>query len=150
MWLGSAKKASINDATSVATTTLGMMAKNFPRTPVIRRSGRKAAQVVAVDAATGHITSSVPRMAARRRESPPSTCRCTFSIITIASSTTMPTESVSAKSESRLMVMPICCITIIPPARATGMPIAAISPLRKPMKSQRMPSTSTRPMPAFE
>ncbi|MCZ7686870.1 MAG: hypothetical protein M5U28_52245 [Sandaracinaceae bacterium] len=74
-WPGSTKNASSSEAQSAATITLGMIAKNFPSTPVIRRSGRKAAQVVAVEAATGQSTSMLPTMAARRRGMPACTCR---------------------------------------------------------------------------
>ncbi|MCZ7686871.1 MAG: hypothetical protein M5U28_52250 [Sandaracinaceae bacterium] len=68
----------------------------------------------------------------------------------IASSTMTPSERISASSDSRFSVMPSTCITRTPPARATGMPSAAISPLRNPTNAQRMASTSTSPMAAFE
>ncbi len=76
MWLGKMKKASISDATSEAMTTLGMIAKNFPSTPVIiSSSGRNAATVVMVELTTGQKTSAEPTIAACRRGLPSSMCR---------------------------------------------------------------------------
>ena len=51
--------ASMRDAVSAATMTFGMIAKNSPSTPVMRRRGRNAEHVVAVEATTGQNTSIV-------------------------------------------------------------------------------------------
>ncbi len=47
------------------------------------------------------------------------------------------------------MVIPIQCIAISAPARATGSPRAAIAALRPPTKNQSSASTSTRPVAAL-
>ena len=87
-------------------TTTGTTARNFPMIPSPQISGRNAATVVLTLPKTGHMTSRAPRTEASTALSPWLYRRKTFSPMTMASSTTMPSAMIMPKSESILMVKP--------------------------------------------
>ncbi len=74
--------------------------------PETKSIGSNAATTVRVATMVGLPTSATASMAAcrRGRSSPMPQCRAMFSITTMASSTRMPMEKISAKSETRLSV----------------------------------------------
>ena len=77
-----------------------------PVLPVMKARGTKTAISVAVVAMTAKPISRAPSNEARRGGCPSSMRRCTFSISTMASSTTMPMASTMASSVSTLMEAP--------------------------------------------
>ena len=74
--------------------------------PETNSIGSSAATTVSVATMVGLPTSATASIAAcrRSRPSPIPQCRAMFSITTMASSTRMPIEKISAKSETRLRV----------------------------------------------
>ena len=64
-----------SDAIRQTITVFGRMAKNSPEVPVMRSSGKNAAQDVLTAETTGQSTSSAPLTIASRRSSPSSTLR---------------------------------------------------------------------------
>ena len=107
-----------------------------PIRPDTKAIGSSAAITVKVARMVGPPTSLTAAGIASRSERPPSAiCRWMFSTTTIASSTRMPIEKISANSETRLMVKPIAhdankvsarvMTTALPTTTASRQPIAS-------------------------
>ena len=119
---------------------------NWPMMPVQKRSGAKAATVVAVDAATAPATSLVPSIAAVIRSAPSSMCRKTFSTMTIALSTNIPSAMISAKSTIMFRVIPKASMKRNASSIESGMARATKNEFRTPMKKSSTPTTRSRPV----
>ena len=78
---------------------MGRLRITLPIIPVPESSGQKAATVVRTAKITGRPSSVAPSTAALRGLKPSSRFRKIFSPMTMASSTTMPSTIISAKSE---------------------------------------------------
>ena len=97
----------------------------------------------------GPTSSRAAWMAASKGVLPMWRWRSTFSTITIASSTTRPTESTMARRVSRLMVKPAASIKNTAPTREMGMATTGIStersePRKRKITTTTMSSVSTR------
>ncbi len=99
-----------------------------------------------MDAATAPATSLVPSMDAVFRSAPSSTCRYTFSTITIALSTSMPRAMISAKSTIMFSVIPKKEMKTNARSIESGMASATKKELRTPMKKSSTPTTRSRPV----
>ena len=75
---------------------------------------------------------------------PPRRCRSMFSTITIASSTTSPTESTMARSVRRLIVKPAICMRNTAPMSEIGMATTGMITARKEPRKRKITSTTMR------
>ncbi len=80
--------------------------KNFPMTPFMKTTGMKIAMIAIVAERAANVILPVPSRAAVTRSFPSSKGRKMFSMTMIASSTTMPTASPSARSVKAFSVNP--------------------------------------------
>ena len=142
---GRIRRASNNDAKSAIETTLGNTFRNLPIIPSIIRSGIKAATVVKTAAITGHMTSEAPLTAASFGSIPSSMFLWTFSITTIASSTTIPSTRTSAKRLRLFIVIPKYCMSQKVIMNENGIPIAANIAFLQPMKTRSVRNTRMIP-----
>ncbi len=86
---------------------MGMGLMYGPIRPLTKAMGRSAAITVKVARMVGPPTSSTAMgIASTRRFPPRAMCRWMFSTTTMASSTRMPIEKISAKSDTRFSVKP--------------------------------------------
>ena len=105
--------------------------------------GTKTIQMQSVDTKVGTAISPAPSMTASYRPLPMCRCRSMFSIVTVASSTKMPTARASPPSVMMLMVCPIKCSTISDVKMERGIEIATITVVRQlPKKSNNMSAVS--------
>ena len=88
------------------------------------------------------VTSRIVRCAASRGERPSRTCRSTASTMTMASSTTMPTASTNAKSDSELIEKPSASWTAKVPTRLTGMAMIGMIAARHVWRKTRTTMTT--------
>ena len=100
--------------------------------------GVYTAASVMVMAITGPSSSLAPSSAASTGVRPSRTWRSTFSTITIASSTTSPTDSTTASSVRRLSEKPKLCIRNTPPISESGMAASGISTERTEPRNRKM------------
>ncbi len=131
-------------------TVNGMSAMSSPKRPPIATSPKKAMIVVSVAENTGAAmrraaVSAATGPGSRSRRARKSACSPT----TIASSTTIPSVRISAKSEIMLSVRPKACISATAVSIATGIPAATHSAVRALRKRNRSPTTSARPIAPF-
>jgi hypothetical protein len=90
----------------------------------------------------GPTSSRAPTIAASMRVRPSRTWRSTFSTTTIASSTTSPTDSTTARIVSRFRLKPKASITIAAPISETGMATSGTSAVRtEPMNRKTTKAT---------
>lgn len=92
---GTSVTATNSDIDSEKMTTIESCLNRMLDTPDRKKSGTNTATCVRVDARMADQISSLPSMAAWRRDLPISMCRCEFSSTTIEASTIMPTPSAS-------------------------------------------------------
>ena len=145
MWLGRIRKHSTRLASRTTITVKGMSLMRSPKRPPMMTRPQKAITVVSVAQNTGSamrraavsaaFTGSMPRCARWSACSP----------TTMASSTTIPSVMISAKSEIILSVMPKAYISASAASIATGIPAATQKAVRA--LRNRNSSTSTRPRP---
>ena len=107
-----------------------------PVMPGRKQTRTNIASSTAVVAITGPVTSSIDRMAALFGSSPSSISRFTFSITTIASSTTMPIARIRPKSVIRLIEYPIASSTANVPISDTGIASVGTSVDRQSCKNR--------------
>ena len=101
-------------------------------------TGAYTAASVMVIAMIGPTSSRAASIAARNGRLPAWMCRSTFSTITIASSTTRPTESTMASSVSRLMVKPAASIRKTAPTSEIGIATTGISTERSDPRKRKI------------
>ena len=107
--------------------------------------GMKARTEVNTAKTTGTEIPCTPRTAAFKPLSPRCRSRSTFSATTIASSTTIPSTRMKAKSESMFTDVPVHAITMSAPRKDSGMPIDTQIEMRKRRKSASTAKTRARP-----
>jgi len=134
-------------STAITTTAAGIM--NRPIMPSTVKSGAKAVTVVRTAKRTGQPTSSTPRVAAACGPSPRSRRAKTLSPTTMASSTTMPSERMKAKSEIMLRVTPNQGSTQKPPKKLIRMPSETQKASRSCMLRASTRKTRPRPINPF-
>src|ERR1700680_265582 len=118
----------------------------IPVVPGKSATGTNTATKTSDVATTAPATSFMATEAALCGSVMPSTmCRSTFSITTIASSTTSPVASVMPNSVNVLIENPKALMKIKVPTRDTGMVIAGINVLRQSCKNKKM-TAITSPM----
>ena len=91
-----------------------------PTRPPIKPMGAYTATRVVVMAMMGVAISRAPLMAASNLDSPCSICRCTFSTMMMASSTTRPMASTMDNRVSRFREKPNISMTKAPPISDSG------------------------------
>ena len=123
---------------------------NFPITPETKQSGRNVMTVVRTLEMTLGTTSTVPSIAAAVRLLPIRRCRSTLSLITMASSTTIPIAIRKANMESMLSVWSVANMSIPVPSIENGMPIATQKAILRSRKSASITNTMTRPCSPFD
>ena len=150
MWRGRIRKHSTSEAISTAITVNGMSAISVPKRPPITTSDQKAITVVSVAENTGANMRRAAFSAATAGGSPRTRARWSAcSPTTMASSTTMPSVMMSAKSEIMLIVSPAAHISAMAASSATGMPAATQNAVRALRKRNRSPTTSRSPVAAL-
>ena len=150
MWRGRIRKHSIRLAASTAITVNGMSAIRLPNRPPTATSPKKAITVVSVAENTGAAILIAAVSAAVTGSSPSVRCRkSACSPTTMASSTTMPSVMMSAKSEIMLIVSPPSHIRAIADRSATGMPAATQNAVRAFRNRNSSPTTSASPVAAL-
>jgi hypothetical protein len=128
---------SVSETTVETATAKASVSENSrntrPTAPLMNKSGMKAAISEIEIATTVKPICRAPSSAALIGVMPFSRLRKPFSIITIASSTTKPTEQASAKSERLLIEKPTHHIMAQVPASASGTvtPAAAVAAVRR-------------------
>ena len=119
--------------------------KSTPVMPVTRVRGKNTAISVSVEAMTETATSLVPCTAACRGSEPRSMCVVTFSRTTMASSTTIPMEMLSADSDTMLRVLPVAYRYMNEAMSETGMVMTMIIVARhRPRKRNTTIMTNSR------
>ena len=118
--IGDSVSATTPDTMTAPASVNANSRKSAPVRPPWMPTGAYTAASVMVIAMIGPTSSRAASMAARKGGLPPWMCRSTFSTITIASSTTRPTESTIASSVSRLMVNPAASIRNTAPTSEIG------------------------------
>ncbi len=117
--------------------------KSLPVLPVMKAIGAYTATSVSVMATTANPISFEPTSAALNGATPFSTCRKMFSSMTIASSTTSPIASTSARSVSVLTLKPKRYITPNAPTSDTGMVTSGISDARTERRNTKITSATS-------
>jgi hypothetical protein len=102
-----------------------------PVVPGRKATGTKTAPSTSVAATIALVTSPIERRTAAARGSPSPSSRATFSTTTMASSTTRPMASTSAKSVIVLIDRPIAFRTAKVPTSETGIVTAGMSVVRQ-------------------
>ncbi len=140
---------STQEMTNTVATTIGMTRQIFPRKPGMKYSGANATMFVRMLKVIGSATSFAPSMAACVKGIPPWRFSKMFSPATIASSTTMPSAMMKAKSEIMLIVTPKNGRNRNAPRKETGIPSVTQKATRTSRKSPSRTSTRTSPRPPF-
>ena len=120
--------------TAIAKASVTENSRNMrPTTPVMNSSGMKAATSEMLIASTVKPICCAPSIAARNGDMPFSRLRKQFSIMTMASSTTKPTETASAISDRLSMEKPATHIIAQVPASDSGTvtPAAMVAAARR-------------------
>ena len=120
--------------TAIANASVTENSRNTrPTTPVMNNSGMKAATSDMLIDSTVNPICCAPSIAARNGDMPFSRLRKQFSIMTMASSTTNPTEMASAMSERLSIEKPATHIMAQVPASDSGTvtPAAAVAAVRR-------------------
>src|SRR6202171_4763110 len=119
--------------------------KRMPVVPGKSATGTNTATNTSDVATTAPATSFIATDAALCGSVMPSTmCRSTFSITTIASSTTSPVASVMPNSVSVLIENPKALMKMKVPTSDTGMVIAGINVLRQSCKNKKMTAITSK------
>ena len=150
MWFGKIRNTSMSEAISTAITVNGISAIIEPKAPPTNTSPTKASTVVMVEEKTGAAMRCAALIEAITGVSP--LCRAlksACSATTMASSTTMPSAMISAKSDIMLMVSPAAYITPTAASMATGIPIATQNAVRALKNRNSISSTSPSPITPF-
>ena len=111
--------------------------------PVMNASGVNTAARVMVMAMMANAISLLPASAARYGDMPSSMCRCTFSSITMASSTTRPMARTSPSRVRMLMVKPMTYRKMNAPISDTGMVTNGIRVARTLRRNKKITSTTS-------
>ncbi len=106
--------------------------------------GAYTAASVIVIAMIGPTSSRAARIAASNGRSPRCRCRSTFSTMTIASSTTSPTESTIARSVRRLIVNPTTSMRKTAPTSETGIATTGMRTERNEPRNRKMTTMTMR------
>ncbi len=146
---GRISRASTREPSNTTITTMGILRMTFPMVPEPRSSGQKATTVVRTAKTTGRPTSIAPSTAPSRAARPSSCLRKTFSPITIASSTTIPSTVMKANREIMLMDTSNLGRTKIPAAKEIGMPKVTQKASRRFKKTPSRMLTRIKPMAMF-
>ena len=123
--------------TEPATTKLNSRNRR-PLVPSMNTMGRNTATSVTVVEMTAKKISFEPSMPALKGFMPLSILIYMFSVITMASSTTRPTESTTASMVSTFMENPATYITKNAPMSETGITIQGISVTRQSRRNRKM------------
>ncbi len=150
MCRGRIRKHSTRLAASTAITVNGISAIRLPNRPPTATSPKNAITVVTVAENTGAAILIAAFSAAVTESSPRTRWRqSACSPTTIASSTTIPSVMISAKSEIMLIVSPPSHISAIADRSATGMPAATQNAVRAFRNRNRSATTSASPITAL-
>ena len=115
---------------------------NCPMIPERNKSGKKIATVVMVPANSGIPNSRMVSTAASARVRPCATLPLIPSTITIAESTRIPIDRISAKREIKLMVFPTTRKATKAIMNESGIEIAAITDSRNPTNRRSTRNTN--------
>ena len=113
------------------TTASAIGTKRYRPTPVRKNIGTKTMQIDNVDTNAGIAICCAPSRIAGSRSLPCSRCQLMFSIVTVASSTRMPTASASPPRVIMLMVIPTAQSATTADKRAIGMVKRTMPALRQ-------------------
>ena len=136
--IGVSVRATTPEKKIAAASVMANSRNSLPVLPVMKASGTNTAIRVAVVAMTAKPISRAPSKDASRGGSPSSMRRCTFSISTIASSTTMPMASTIASNVSTLMEAPKKLITMKAAVIDTGIATMATMVERQSRRKSRI------------
>ena len=117
----------------------------IPAIPLMKMRGRKTASVVSVLATMAAATSLLPCFAASKGATPDSLRRCTFSMTTIALSTSIPTPSASPPSVMMFSVQPAKYIRAKVETMETGIAIPMMPVLLMSRRKKRSTSIASIP-----
>ena len=140
---------SISEKKSAGITTSGISFINFPSHPGRKSIGTNATILVMMAKVTGMATKCVPMIDACKDFSPFEPRVYTDSPTTIASSTKIPSTTINANKETRLIDAPTNPMVAKAPMNEIGRPIATQMARDGRRKSERTRNTSNNPWNAF-
>ena len=140
--IGDSVRATTPDTMTAPASVNANSRKSAPVRPPWIPIGAYTAASVIVIAMIGPTSSRAALIAASNGLSPSCRWRSTFSTMTIASSTTRPTDSTMASSVSRLIVKPATSIRNTAPTSETGMATTGMSTARKEPRKRKMTTTT--------
>ena len=136
-------------ASSASPTTQKMPPAYSPVVEFANPTGMNPAAVTSVPDSIGNAVEVQAWLAARTRSQPSSSFTTMVSIAMIASSTSSPSDRISAPSEIRCNSIPQACITTNTSASVNGTASATTSPARKPSEANDTSSTTASAMTNF-
>ncbi len=136
--IGESVSATMPETTTAPARVNANSRKSAPVRPPWIPIGAYTAASVIVMAMIGPTSSRAARIAAGNGRSPRWRCRSTFSTMTMASSTTRPTESTMASRVSRLMVKPNRSIRKTAPMSEMGIAMIGMSTARNDPRNRKM------------
>ena len=142
--MGDSVSATIPETVTAPASVKANSRNRAPVNPPWMPTGAYTAASVMVIEMIGPTSSRAASMAARSGGFPCWMCRSTFSTMTIASSTTSPTERTIASSVSRLMVKPATSIRKTAPISDTGIATTGISTDRNDPRNRKMTKMTIR------
>ena len=142
--IGESVSATTPDTMTAPASVKANSRKSAPVSPPWMPIGAYTAASVIVMAMIGPISSRAALIAASNGLSPSWRCRSTFSTMTIASSTTRPTESTIARSVRRLIVNPAMSIRKTAPTSEIGIATTGIRTARNEPRKRKITMTTIR------
>ena len=135
--VGTSVRERMYDASMANTTASARGTKRYRATPLKKNIGRNTMQMQSVDTRAGTAICAAPSRMASRWACPSSKYRSMFSIVTVASSTRIPTARAKPPSVMMLMVSPRKLRIMTDVRMDSGMETAMIKVLRQlPRKSR--------------
>ncbi len=125
--VGTSVRDRTNEAIIANTTAIAIGANRKPATPGRKNIGTKAMQMHSSETKAGPTICLAPSRIASRTDLPCSRCQLMFSIVTVASSTRMPTASASPPSVMMLSVCPASASPAMAARMASGIEAAMMT-----------------------
>ncbi len=142
--VGTSVRDSTNEAIIANTTAIAIGANRKPATPGSRNIGTKAMQMHSSETKAGATICAAPSRIASRTALPCSRCQLMFSIVTVASSTRMPTASARPPSVMMLSVWPDADSPATAARIASGIEAAMMTVERHEPRNSRIISAGQR------
>ena len=136
--VGTSVRDRTNEAIIANTTAIAIGANRKPATPGRKNIGTKAMQMHSSETKAGPTICLAPSRIASRTDLPCSRCQLIFSIVTVASSTRMPTASARPPSVMMLSVCPASASPAMAARMASGIEAAMMTVDRHEPRNSRI------------